>query len=374
MTGLVKWRRIGALIVKEILALFRDPKSRIVLIGPPILQLIVFSFAATLEVKNVSVAVFNQDQGRHGEEIIQRLSGSKTFTHLQFVHTESQLRLLLDEQKVIAALRVPEDFSRQIEAAEPANIQILLDGRRSNAAQIVNGYISQVVAGYEQQVSQRRLADLPATVIVSRSWFNENQLYLWFTVPSLVGILAMLITLIVTALSVARERELGTFDQLLVSPLMPYEILFGKTIPAILIGLSEGLLIVAVGVVVLGIPFTGSIFILVLALLVFVMAVAGVGLFISSLSKTQQQAILGAFMFMVPAITLSGYAAPVENMPPWLQTLTWINPLKHFLVTVKGLFLKNMTYSEVWMNTWPLIVIGIFTLSLAGWFFARRLE
>jgi len=373
MKGLVTGSRIPALIVKEILALFRDPKSRIVLIGPPILQLIIFSFAATLEVKNVSVAVFNQDTGRHGREIIQRLSGSKTFTHLQFVHKQTQLQLIIDEQKVIAAIRIPENFSRRIEATEPAAMQVILDGRRSNAAQIVNGYISRIVAGYVQEIRQQHAAS-PAAVIINRSWFNENQLYLWFTVPSLVGILAMLIALIITALSVARERELGTFDQLLVSPLMPYEILVGKTIPAIAIGLAEGLLVVAVGVVALGIPFTGSLLTLVFALLVFVMAIAGVGLFISSLCKTQQQAILGAFMFMVPAITLSGYAAPVENMPPWLQALSWINPLKHFLVTVKGLFLKDMAYSEVWHNTWPLIVIGIFTLSLAGWFFARRLE
>jgi ABC-2 type transport system permease protein len=374
MTILAKTGRIPALIVKEILTLFRDPKSRVVLIGPPLLQLIIFSFAATLEVKNVSVAILNQDSGRYSSEIIQRLIGSRTFTHLRFVQTQAEFQLLIDNQKVIAAVRIPEEFSRDIEASRTASMQVILDGRRSNAAQIVNGYISQVVAGYDQEIRRLQHASLPATVIVARSWFNENQLYLWFTVPSLVGILAMLIALIITALSVARERELGTFDQLLVSPLMPYEVLIGKTIPAILIGLAEGLLVVGVGVTVLGIPFTGSILTLIFALFVFVMSIAGVGLFISAISKTQQQAILGAFVFMVPAITLSGYAAPAENMPQWLQTVSWINPLKHFLVTVKGLFLKDMSYSEVWVNTWPLIVIGVFTLSLAGWFFTRRLE
>lgn len=366
--------RIPSLIIKEILALFRDPKSRIVLIGPPILQLIVFSFAATLEVKNVSLAVLNQDPGRHGYEIIQRLNGSRTFRHLRFVQRETDLQLLMDEQKVIAALRIPADFSRRIEAGGTASLQVILDGRRSNAAQIVNAYIAQLVLGYEQEVRRLQHAGTAATVVIARSWFNANQLYLWFTVPSLVGILAMLISLIITALSVARERELGTFDQLLVSPLTPIEILIGKTIPALIIGLAEGLLVLAVGVTVLGIPFTGSLWLLIFALLVFVMAIAGVGLFISAVAKTQQQAILGAFIFMVPAVTLSGFAAPIENMPAWLQAASWINPLKHFLVTVKGLYLKDMSAYEVWTNTWPLIIIAMFTLSLAGWFFTRRLE
>ncbi len=366
--------RIFALIVKELLTLFRDRRGRLILIGPPVLQLVVFAFAATLEVKNVSVAVFNQDHGKHGYEIVQRLSGSPTFTEIRFVDNLSALRPLIDRQKVMATLYIPADFSRNIEAGEPATLQVILDGRRSNAAQIVNGYITQLVADYERAILAARPHLLPSTVIVARNWFNENLLYLWFTVPSLVGILAMLITLMVTSLSVARERELGTFDQLLVSPLTPAEILFGKTVPAVLVGMGEGLLIFAVGTGVFGVPFTGSFLLLLFALFIFVMSVVGVGLFLSALSQTQQQAILGAFIFMVPAVTLSGYAAPVENMPHWLQVASWANPLKHFLITLKGLFLKNMPFMDVWANTWPLLVIGALTLALAGWFFTQRLE
>jgi ABC-2 type transport system permease protein len=184
----------------------------------------------------------------------------------------------------------------------------------------------------------------------------------------------MMITLMVTALSVAREKELGTFDQLLVSPLMPHEIVLGKTVPAILIGVGEGLLIWFFGVIAFGIPFRGSFVLLVLTLLIFVTSVVGIGLFISSLSKTQQQAILGTFIFMVPAITLSGFAAPIHNMPPWLQTATLINPLRHCMVTVRGLFLKDLPLSEVWGNTWPLLIIGAVGLLLSNWFFSKRLE
>jgi ABC-2 type transport system permease protein len=366
--------RIGALIVKELLTLLRDPSGRFLLIGPPLLQLFIFAFAATLEVKNVSLILYNQDQGSHGYELTQRLAGSPTFNKILLVNNESQITPALDEQKAIAVISIPQDFSRNIEAGNQAKIEIILDGRRSNAAQIVNGYLSQIISTYEQEVRSFRTSLPPIVVVVERNWFNENLLYMWFTVPSLVGILASLIALMVTSLSVARERELGTFDQLLVSPLMPYEILIGKTVPAIMVGLGEGLLIFFAARLFFGIPFTGSFLLLSFAIFIFVLSMVGVGLFISSISKTQQQAILGAFIFLVPVTALSGYAAPVDNMPSWLQKVVAINPLKHFLITVKGLFLKDMGYADVWSNSWPLLIISTFTLVLAGWFFTRRLE
>lgn len=365
--------RLVALVIKELLTLFRDPKVRIVLIAPPLLQLFLFSFAATLEVNNVALAVYNQDLGKHGHELVSRLGGSKTFTRILFADRGDAFTSIIDEQKAIAAVHIPQDFSRKLEEGGQAQLQIILDGRRSNAAQIVNGYISQLVMNYGFEI-QGKKGSHPASPIVARNWFNENLLYMWFTVPSLVGVLAMLITLMVTALSVAREKELGTFDQLLVSPLMPYEILMGKTIPAILVGLGESLLILGVSIFIFKIPFIGSFFLLALTLLIFILSVVGVGLFISALVKTQQQAILGTFTFMVPSITLSGFAAPIENMPHWLQTATLLNPLRHCLVTVRGLFLKDLPLSEVWGHTWPLLLIGVCGLSLANWFFTTRLE
>ncbi len=367
-------KRLPSLIMKEFLTLFRDPKGRIVLIMPPLLQLLIFAFAATLEVKNVDLAILNKDMGKHGAEIVQRLNGSPTFTDLKFIESVQDARPMIDQQKVLAAVHIPQDFSADLERGEQASLQVILDGRKSNAAQIVSGYITQLASIYGQEVQGRRSAELPPAIIVDRNWFNENLLYLWFTVPSLIAILALLVTVIVTALSVARERELGTFEQLLVSPLMPYEILIGKTVPAVVIGMVEGLFIFAAAVIVFNIPFTGSFMLFVLSMFAFVMSIVGTGLFISSMSKTQQQAILGTFVFLVPAVTLSGYAAPVENMPEWLQLANEVNPLKHFLITVKGLFLKDMPVIEVWRNTWPLLVIGSITLAVAGWFFTRRLE
>jgi ABC-2 type transport system permease protein len=207
-----------------------------------------------------------------------------------------------------------------------------------------------------------------------RNWFNPNLDFKWFTVPSLVCILTTLIGLLVTGLSVAREREMGTFEQLLVSPLHPLEILIGKALPALLVAILDGTLIVLAAVWVLGVPLNGSLMLLYAGMAVFLAAIIGVGLFISSLSMTQQQAVLGAFLFMVPAVILSGFASPIENMPDWLQTVTYGNPLRYFMTIVRGVFLKDIPASLVWEQTWPMAIIALCTLSAATWLFKRRME
>ncbi len=365
---------IRPLLIKEMLAVWRDPKSRAVLIMPAIIQLIVFSYAATLEIKNVSVAVLDRDKGRYGYELIQRFVGSPTFTNITFVDTREELKQSIDRQQAIMGLVIRETFSRDLASNRSATVQLVLDGRRSNAAQIVFGYTNRIISQFQDDLAREKgLPGRPARIL-QRSWFNPNLNYIWFTVPNLVGILSMLIALLVTALSVARERELGTFDQLLVSPLTPTEILVGKTLPALIIGVAEGTLIIVAAIFFFQIPLEGPLAVLYFGLVAFIMSVVGVGLFISSLSKTQQQAILGTFVFMVPAVSLSGFATPIENMPPWLQTATLINPLRHFLVIVKGVFLKSMPLSDVWQSAWPLIVIGAVTLFLAAAYFRRGLE
>jgi ABC-2 type transport system permease protein len=270
-------------------------------------------------------------------------------------------------------VHIGSDFTRELSTGQPARVQLLLDGRRSNAAQLVAGYASEIVARYNAEVVLDH-HPLPASEVVARVWFNPNLEPTWSTVPGLVAILTTTMGLMVTALSVARERELGTFEQLLVSPLSPTEIIIGKTLPAMLVGILEASGMVLVGVLVFRIPFTGSLGLLYLGMVVYLGAVIGIGLFVSSLAKTQQQAILGAFVFMVPAILLSGFASPIENMPDWLQTLTLANPVRHFMVIAKGVFLKDMPALEVARNLLPLLVIASVTLSTAIWLFRRRME
>jgi ABC-2 type transport system permease protein len=361
-------------MIKEVHAVWRDPKSRAVLIVPMLVQLVIFSFAATLEVKNVSLGVYNLDNGRHGYELVQRFAGSKTFTSMVFFESLSETETAVNEQKVISVLNIPADFSKRIEAGGQGKIQVIMDGRRSNAAQIVQGYMAQIINLYSAELREQQSRRPFPSVLVQRSLYNENLIYTWFNVPSLMGILTMVGTLVLTALSVAREREQGTFDQLLVSPLMPREILLGKTIPPLLIGTAQGSVILLFSYFVFGIPFRGSLLLLYPALFLFALSIVGIGLFVSAVSKTQQQAILGAFVFMVPAVALSGYASPFENMPDWLQAVMQINPLKHFLIIVKGVYLKDMFAAEVLKNTLPIAVIAAVNLTLAGWLFRRRLE
>ncbi|WP_225071473.1 ABC transporter permease [Desulfuromonas sp. CSMB_57] len=361
--------RIHALLIKELLAILRDRKSRFILIVPPLVQLLVFSFAATQEVNNLTLAVLNLDRGRPAWQLEQRFSAASPFRRIIRLQHPSQVAATLEGQQALAVLWIPADFSVNLATGRPARAGFLLDGRRTNAAQIVQGYARRIMTELALEDSRRQ----PAVALEVRHWFNPNLEFRWFTVPSLVCILTTLIGLLVTGLSVAREREMGTFDQLLVSPLQPLEILAGKALPALLVGVAEGSLIVLAAVLLLGVPFNGSVLLLYGSMTVFLAAIIGVGLFISSLSMTQQQAVLGAFLFMVPAVILSGYASPIENMPDWLQSLTLANPLRYFMIIVRGLFLKELPAARVWSQTWPMGVIALVTLSAATWLFRRRL-
>lgn len=368
------WGRIWALIIKELLAVWRDKKSRTVLIVPGIIQLFIFAWAATLDIKNVSIGILNIDDGHQAYELVQRFYGSPIFTHITHLGSTKEIPDFIDNQNGLMVVHIDNQFSRNLEANNPAYIQLILDGRRSNSTQILQGYVSSIVDQFNQDfATQAGLKDDPSE-LVHRTWFNPNLLYYWYNVPCLCGILSMVTALMVTALSIARERELGTFDQLLVSPMMPLEILAGKALPAIFIGVAEGSLVLFASYFIFFVPFEGSILLFYFSLLVFVTSIVGIGLFISSLCSTQQQAILGSYMFMSPSILLSGFATPIENMPIWLQYFTLLSPLRYFLVIAKGLFLKGIPASVVFNNTWQMALIACFTLSAAAWLFRRRLE
>ncbi|MEI4480601.1 MULTISPECIES: ABC transporter permease [Phyllobacterium] len=368
------WTRLKALIIKELLAVLRDPKSRMILIVPPIVQLLVFSYAATLEVRNVDVLILNRDSGHWSEELITRIEGSPTFRTVSHTQDQSRIHDAISNQTVIAALEIGPSFSRDIEAGLPATIQIILDGRKSNASQIVAGYLSQIAGRLSLETPSGMKTQSAMINVMPRNWFNPNLDFQWFMVPNLIASIAMLIGLIVTALSIARERELGTFDQLIVSPLRTHEIVIGKLIPPMLIGVFHMTVYLLAAIFLFQIPFRGSLIYLYGSGIIYLAAIVGIGLFISALSKTQQQAILGAFLFIVPAILLSGFATPIENMPQWLQPITIINPLRYFLVIIKGLFLKDIGSLEVLHQTIPLALIAGVTLSAAAWLFRRRLE
>lgn len=363
------FNRVWTLIRKELLAVLMDPKSRFAILIPPLIQLFIFAYAATLDVKNAPIGILNKDNGKESREIIQRFRGSPFFSKILYLDTVSEITPFLDEQRGVMVVSFDEQFTRNLKANKPAEVQLILDGRKSNTAQIVSGYVQAIIGQYGAELRKERDVHL-----APRNWFNPNLIYVWYNIPSLFSTLAMMTCLIVTTQSVARERELGTFDQLLVSPLTPLEIVIGKIIPGILVGILEGTLLLLVGTLLFNVPFHGSLFLLYFSLLLFVAAISGVGLFISSVSATQQQAMLGSFVTIMPSILLSGFATPIENMPTWLQPFTYLIPLTYMLKISKGLFLKALPASDVFMNLWPVVLIALFNIIGAGLFFRRRLQ
>lgn len=368
--------RLIAMIVKELWAVLRDPRGRIILVVPPIIQLVLFSAAATLEVKNVTIGVWNRDDGAASREFISQLAGSPNFNQLIRIETPTALHAAIDGQQAIAVVVIDQGFSRDVAARRPASIQTVLDGRKSNAAQIVMGYLSQIAAntGATLRPQSRRASSQPPGQTVVTNWFNPNLDYLWFVLPSLIVQIGAISAMGVTAQSVSRERELGSFDQLMVSPLRTWEVLVGKMMPPLLLGIFNVTAYMIIIPLVYGLHMQGSLALFYAATLVYLFAVIGLGMAISAISMTQQQAFLGMFVLIVPMILLSGFASPVENMPGWLQLIAEADPLKHFLIITEGLFLKGMSAADVFANTWPIAVIGMVTMGVAVWQFRARVE
>lgn len=367
------WKRIYALMIKEFLALLKDKKSRIVIIVPPIIQLFVFTYAATYDLREVPFAVYNEDTGQAARDLIAGFRDSPTFKEGEEITRDSQIASLIDRKDVLLVLRIGQQFTRDLLANRPASVQIIIDGRNSNTALIALGYARAIVGAFNAQWAQSRgLPGFPATLEV-RAWYNPNFDSLWFISPGIVGTLTLVVTLLVTALSVAREREQGTFDQLLVTPLRPFEIMVGKALPGLIIGAFEATLIIMVAALWFQIPLRGSLLTLYTGISFFLLSAVGMGLLISSLAVTQQQGLLGAFMFLVPAIILSGFATPIANMSPLVQELTLFNPMRYFMVILRSVFIEGTPFSLLLGQFWPMAVIGAASLTLAATLFRRRM-
>lgn len=364
---------ILALAIKELLALLRDPRSRFVLVGPPIAQLLVFGFAATYDLNQAPMAVYDEDGGGPARELIARFEGSRNFHLVRSIDHEGQISPLIDNREALLVLHLGPRFSADLQRGKSGQAQVILDGRNSNTAMIALNYVRTILMDFNRDWATRRgQAELPVQLKI-HPWYNANLESRWFIVPGIVGLLTLVVTLIVTALSVAREREAGTFDQLLVTPLRPVEILIGKSLPGILVGLLQGSLIILIAVHGFGIPLRGPVGALYLGMALFLLSAVGVGLMISSLAVTQQQGLLGAFLFLVPAVILSGFATPIDNMPPAVQLITYLDPLRYFLIVLRGVFLEGDSYALLFDQYWPMALIGLTSLAAAGWLFRHRM-
>ncbi|MDR1648934.1 MAG: ABC transporter permease [Synergistaceae bacterium] len=364
------FHRTAALAAKEFYVVLMDRRCRAQVFVAPFVMLAVFSFAVTMEVKNAALAVLNEDTGDLGRQFAAAFSSGPAFIRERAFEVSGarELDAAIETQKALMALHIPGDFSARLTGGQSVAVQVVLDGRKTNAAQIAGSYAAEIARSFALSLAARE----PILDVRTRLLYNPNQMYLWFTLPMLLVILTQMIALIVSGLSVARERELGTFEQLLVSPFSSTEIVAGKTVPAVLLAFCEGALIHCVALWLFGVPFAGSLPLLAASFGLFILSVTGMGLFISSLCETQQQAFLGCFMYIVPSVLLSGFATPIENMPEMLQTLTLLNPMRHIVTVALGIYLKGTPFSDILPELLWLAGIASATLSLAGRFFAGR--
>ena len=366
------WHQVFALIVKELLAVLKDRKSRMVLIGPPLIQLMVFGYAATFDLDHVPVAVYDADRSAASRDLVARFVASPAFQEVASLHSGDEIDALIDSRTVAMVLSIDSRFTRDLLLHRPARVQVVVDGRNSNTALLALGYANSIVTDFGLAWMRDHGRKAAPAVLDMRARYNPALSSQWFIVPGIVAVLTQVVTLLVIGLSVAREREAGTFDQLLVTPMRQIDILLGKGLPGLLIGGVEATVIILAAVLWFHVPLRGSLPALYFGLFLFVAAVTGSGLMISSLAVTQQQALLGAFLFMVPSITLSDFATPIANMPPLIQDLTQANPMRHFLAVVRGVFLEGASAQSLWPHYWPMAVVAAASLAAAGWLFRRR--
>ncbi len=375
------FRTVRYLFVKELIQTLRDKRMRITLIVPPVLQLIVFGYAANLDVKHIQTAIRDLDQSVESRDLVGRFGSSTYFDIISFPQTPREVRDLINQGKVTVSIEIPTDFSRKLKKGDTATVQMVRDGSESNTALIALGYANQIFSDFSTQVFVKRLNragmigfEEAGVDLQHRTWFNPNFESRLFYIPGVIASIAFLIPIILTAQAIVREREIGTLEQIMVTPIRSWELMLGKTLPFALFGLFDVIMIALIGVFWFEVPLRGNPFVLLLGAVLFLMSSVAIGLFISTICSTQQQAQISTFFFTMPAFTLSGFAFPIENMPEWIQYLTYVNPLRYFLVIIRGVFLKANGLDILWPQVLALGILGTLMILLSSLRFQKRLK
>ncbi len=366
------FERVRHMLRKEFIQVFRDPRMRIVIFLIPCFQVMVIGYAVSTDVKNVRTAVYDLDNSQASRDVAARFVRSGYFDVVARVGDEDVARRLLDRNDVTAVLRINHGFAADLDAGRTARLQILIDGTDSNTAAIVLSYAVKIATAYSEQVVAERVdrtygpAGKTGTVdLRTRAWFNENLESRNFYVPGVLVVVVTLATLLLTSMAIVREKEIGTMEQIMVTPITPTQFILGKTIPFAIIGFVDVLLVVLIGVFWFEVPIHGNLALLLFSTGLYLMTTLGVGLLISTISETQQQAMMTTFFFFFPAMLLSGFAFPIANMPQVVQWMTVVNPIRYFLVIVRGIFLKGVGMDILWTQMLPLLLMGVATLWLA---------
>lgn len=376
----MRLRRIYHFLVKEFIQAVRDPRLRFFLIAPPMIQLMMYGYAINFDIRHISTAVYDEARTPQSRALINRFSSNPSFDLKYYLTNPGQIRDLLDRGKATFALRLPYDFAKNLKEGKPGAVQLIIDGTDSNAALIVGRYGNTILNDYSLELLQERLGlrGLPGSrgapvVVEEQTWFNKNRLSHFSFVPGVIGMVVMLVSIMLTSLSVVREREMGTMEQLLVTPIRPVEFILGKTIPFVLISLADVVLVTLITLFWFEVPFRGSFWVLLLGTLLFLLSTVGVGLLMSTMCSTQQQAMMVSSFFFVPFIMLSGLVFPIPNMPVSVQYLTYLNPLRYFIIIIQDVFLKGVGLTVLWPQMAGLALLGTALLGLSVLRFRQRL-
>jgi len=375
-------RRVGQMLRKEFIQTLRDPHTRFLLVGPPVVQMFVFGYAATLEVKHVSLAVLDLDNTQESRELVAHLSASRYFEIKEHAATREALREGIDRGDFLVALEIDSGFAQRLRNGQGAPLQALVDASNSNTALVGLGYLNQVGAQFAGDYEADRLRrtapqlalSLPQVNLEIRPWFNEGLNSQWFFVPGVIGNVLMIMVMMLTAFAVVREREIGTLEQIMVTPIRRWEFILGKTVPFFLIGCFDATLITLIGTLWFGVPLRGKVAVLALGLMTYMLAALGLGLLLSTVSANQQQAMISSFFFVMPMITLSGFGNPISSMPLFLQRLTYVDPVTYAMVVLRGVFLKGVGLEVLWPDIAAMSGLGAFLLSVSVLRFHKSLE
>jgi len=374
--------RIRQMLKKEFIQTLRDPHTRWLLFGPALIQMFIFGYAATMEIKHVSLAVLDLDNTQESRELISHFAASRYFHVARYVARRSDLRNGIDNGDFLLAVEIDSGFAQRLRNGQGASVQVILDSSNSNTALVALGYLSQVGSNFAQdyaldqmqRVAPQAVAFVPQVTLETRPWFNEGLLSEWYFVPGVIGNLMLILIMNLTAFAVVREREIGTLEQVMVTPIRRWEFIVGKTVPFFLIGCFDAAMLTLVGTVWFGVPLRGHVAVLALGVMIFLLAALGLGLLLSTLAKTQQQSMITAFFFTMPMTSLSGFGTPISSMPPFFQKLSYFNPLRHVVLILRSIFLKGVGLEVLWPNLLLMAAFAFVMLSVSILRFRKSLE
>ncbi|MCL4378455.1 MAG: ABC transporter permease [Actinobacteria bacterium] len=378
--------RIKHLIIKEFIQVIRDRRMLFLIFIAPIIQLLLFGYAITTDIKDTPVAMMDLDQTVESRNFISGFTNSGNFSIDYYINSEKEITALLDSGKTQAVIKINPGFEKNIKKGEQAEVEVIIDGSNSNTAVIILNYINQISANYSKSILIKRIDNIERLQgrTISRSIdFFSNEIRVWYNpalksrvsnIPAVVAFILLISTVMLTSMSIVREREAGTIEQLIVTPIKSAELIIGKTLPFALIGFMDVLIVISISYSWFKIPIKGDLLILFFGMVLYLFTTLGVGLFISTVSRTQQQAMMSTFFFTMPSVMLSGFVFPIENMPKIIQYITYLNPLKYFLVIINGIFLKGIGIKILWPQMAALAVLGSAILLISINRFRKRLE